>query len=322
MGTVKRFNRLIILFIVFMLLSNLNCVQKRLEGQEIAGDETGEKTIRHRGLNRTYRLHIPLSHDRNNPVPLVIALHGGGGTGYNMEKLSRRGFNTLADREGFVVVYPDGIEKSWNDGRIGKEIDDVGFISTLIDRLIKEYNIDPKRIYVTGMSNGAIMSYRLACELTEKIAAIAPVAGNMPQNIYPSCSPSMPISVLAINNANDPLVPFAGGNITGPFGFKKLGKVLSTYDTIGFWVNNNNCSASPVITQEPDTDPKDGTRVRKEVYGNGKNRTDVILYVIEGGGHTWPGGYQYLSERLIGKTSKDINANEIIWDFFKKHIRD
>jgi len=245
-----------------------------------------------------------------------------------MVKLTLGGFDKLSDKEGFVVVYPDGIGKNWNDGRSGEEtgyrahkenIDDVGFISALIDALIKKLDIDPKRVYVTGMSNGAIMSYRLACELTGKIASVAAVAGNIPQNLYPSCSPSRPISVLAINNVNDPLLPWAGKDITGPFGLKKLGKVLSTAETIRFWVNHNNCSLSPVITHEPDKDPKDGTRIRKEVYRNGKNETEVILYAIEGGGHTWPGGYQYLNERIIGKTSRDLDANEVIWDFFKKH---
>lgn len=245
-----------------------------------------------------------------------------------MVKLTLGGFDKLSDKKGFVAVYPDGIGKNWNDGRKGEEtgyrahkesIDDVGFISALIDALIKKLNIDPRRVYVTGISNGAIMSYRLACELTEKIAAVAPVAGSIPQNLYPSCSPSRPISVLAINNVNDPLVPFAGGDITGPFGFKKLGKVLSTPETIRFWVNHDKCSSSPVVTYEPDKDPKDGTRVRKEVYRNGKDGTEVVLYAIEGGGHTWPGGWQYLPERTIGKTSRDIDANEVIWDFFEKH---
>lgn len=279
------------------------------------------------GLERTYLLHIPPSHDKTKPLPLVIALHGGGGTGKNMVTLTLGGFDKLSDEKSFIVVYPDGIEKHWNDGRNEEEtryrthkenIDDVGFIAALIDNLIKKLNIDPKRVYITGISNGAMMSYRLACDLTEKIAAIAPVAGNIPQDIYSSCSPSRPLSVLAINGVNDPLVPFAGGNITGPFGFKKLGKVLSTSDTIKFWVAHNHCSSSRV-TQEPDKDPKDGTRVKKEVYGNCQNGTEVILYTIEGGGHTWPGGWQYLSEKIVGKTSRDIDANEVIWDFFKNH---
>jgi polyhydroxybutyrate depolymerase len=287
-------------------------------------------SIKAGGLKRTYLLHIPVTYDNTNPMALLIALHGGGGTGQNMVKLTMGGFDRISDRCGFVVAYPDGIDKHWNDGRNSEQakyrtnnenIDDVGFIAALIDHLIKGMNIDPKRVYVTGMSNGAIMSYRLACELSGKIAAIAPVAGNIAQNLFPACSPSNPVSVLAINNVNDPLVPFEGGNITGPYGMKKLGKVLSAHESVKFWVNRDNCSAEPVISSEPDKDTRDGTRVRKETYSNGEENTEVVLYVIEGGGHTWPGGYQYLGERLIGRTCRDMNAAEVIWNFFEKHSR-
>lgn len=280
------------------------------------------------GLKRTWLIHVPSSYDLNKPMPLLIVLHGGGGTGRNMVKLTQGGFDKISDKKGFVVIYPDGIEKHWNDGRTSEEtgyrahkenIDDVGFISALIDHLINKMNIDPKRVYVTGMSNGAIMTYRLACRLSGKIAAIAPVAGNIPQNIFKSCAPSNPVSVLAINSTNDPLVPFSGGNVTGPYGMKKLGKVISTEESVMFWVNNNNCLVNPIITLEPDNDPMDGTRVRKEEYKNGKNNSEVVLFVIEGGGHTWPGGYQYLGKQIIGNTSHDINATEVICDFFEKH---
>ncbi|MFA6216457.1 MAG: PHB depolymerase family esterase [Candidatus Omnitrophota bacterium] len=287
-------------------------------------------SIRFSGLKRTYLIYIPPSYDKTKSMPLVIALHGGGGTAKHMIKLTLGGFNALADKKGFIVAYPDGIEKNWNDGRSAQEtgyrahrenIDDVGFISALIDHLIEEFNIDPRRVYVTGMSNGAMMSYRLACQLSEKITAIAPVTGNIPQNLCAACLPSMPISVLAINNVEDPLMPWAGEDISGPLGFKKFGKVLSTSQTIRFWINHNNCSPMAVITQEPDRDPHDGTRIRKEVYGNGKESTEIILYAVEGGGHTWPSGYQYLNEKFVGKTSRDIDANEVIWDFFEKHSR-
>lgn len=280
------------------------------------------------GLKRTWLIHVPSSYDLNKPMPLLIVLHGGGGTGRNMVKLTQGGFDKISDKKGFVVIYPDGIEKHWNDGRRSEEtgyrahkenIDDVGFISALIDHLINKMNIDPKRVYVTGMSNGAIMTYRLACRLSGKIAAIAPVAGNIPQNIFKSCAPSNPVSVLAINSTNDPLVPFSGGNVTGPYGMKKLGKVISTEESVMFWVNNNNCSVNPIITLEPDNDPMDGTRVRRKEYKNGKNNSEVVLFVIEGGGHTWPGGYQYLGKQIIGNTSHDINATKVICDFFEKH---
>jgi len=278
------------------------------------------------GLKRTYLIHIPAGFDILKSRPLLIALHGGGGTGRNMVKLTLGRFDKLADDRGFVVVYPDGIDKHWNDGRESegtgsnkKNIDDVGFIAALIDNLVKEVNIDPEHVYVTGMSNGAIMSYRLGCELSEKITAIAPVAGNIPQDLLLTCSPSVTVSVLAINNVNDPLVPFEGGDVTGPYGLRKLGKVLSASESVKLWVNRDNCSAVPVITYEPDRDPGDGTRVRKETYGNGEKNTEVILYAIEGGGHTWPGGYQYFSVRMVGRTSRDMNAADVIWDFFEKH---
>jgi len=242
--------------------------------------------------------------------------------------LTRRGFNKLADKDGFIVIYPDGIGQNWNDGRMDEEaedrahkenIDDVGFISGLIDYMIRNYNSDPKRVFVTGISNGAIMAYRLACELSHKITAIAPVDGNIPSMLFPDCRPTDPVSVLAINNVNDPLVPFEGGEIYGHFHRTKLGRVISANESVKFWVKVNKCSETPVIIEEPDKDPGDGTRVAKEQYINGIDGTEVVLYSVEGGGHTWPGGFQYLPVWLIGRTSRDIEACDVIWSFFKKH---
>jgi polyhydroxybutyrate depolymerase len=283
----------------------------------------------HDGLKRTFNIHIPAIFDKSEQFPLVIALHGRGSNGTGMILLTRKGFNKLADKDGFIMVYPDGIELNWNDGRMDEEandrahrenIDDVGFLSALIDSMIKDYNIDPKRVYVTGISNGAIMSYRLACELSDKITAIAPVDGNIPNLLFPECSPSEPVSVLSINNTDDPLVPFEGGYI---YGIRKinLGKVLSVNESIEFWVNRNKCSVTPVVTEEPDMDPKDGTRVTRKQYVNGIEGTEVILYAVDGGGHTWPGGFQYLPAGIIGKTCRDFDANEVIWSFFKNHTR-
>ncbi|MBG0859663.1 MAG: phospholipase [Bacteroidales bacterium] len=287
-------------------------------------------SLKHNNLERDFLIHIPPSYDRSLKLPLVIALHGRGGNGESMVLITRRGFDKMADRDGFIVTYPDGIELNWNDGRMDEEandrahrenIDDVGFISALIDYMIKEYNADPKRIYVTGISNGAIMAYRLACELSDKIAAIAPVDGNIPIMLLHECLPSMPVSVLAVNNVNDPLVPYEGGDIHGLFHRIKLGKVLSVEESIKFWVNRNKCSLTPVVTQEPDRDPKDGTKVTRKEYFNGAGGNEVVLYLVDGGGHTWPGGFQYLPEWIVGKTSKEIDANEVIWSFFRKHSR-
>ncbi len=281
-------------------------------------------------LKRSYRIHIPPYFDKSVSVPLVIVLHGRGGNGEGMILVTRKGFNVLADRDGFIAVYPDGIGLNWNDGRMDEEandrahrenIDDVGFISALIDTMIIDYNTDPKRIYVTGISNGAIMSYRLACELSDKITAIAPVDGNIPYLLPHECSPSRHVSVLAINNTEDPIVPFEGGNIYGSIHKVNLGKVLSVDESIRFWVDHNLCSTTPVVTNVPDSDPEDGTSVTRKLFRNNNDGTEVVLYAIDGGGHTWPGGFQYLPAFIIGKTCRDIDANEVIWSFFKKHSR-
>jgi polyhydroxybutyrate depolymerase len=276
------------------------------------------------GLKRTYVTHVPPSSGKTKPMPLVIALHGGGGTGEKMEKLTLGGFNKLSDREGFVVVYPDGIEAHWNDGRDKvkyrahrEKIDDVGSLSALIDHLAEGGTIDKRRVYVTGISNGTMMSNRLACELTGRVRAIAPVAGNMPYDLVPRCSPSRPIPVLMISGTKDPMMPWAGRE--AHFLRQEFGKVLAVPETIKFWVTHNRCAPAPAVTREPDKDPQDGTRVRKEVYAGCESGTEVILYAVDGGGHAWPGGYRYLPEKLIGKTSADVDANELIWNFFKKH---
>lgn len=275
------------------------------------------------GVERTYLIHVPPPYNETKSMPLVIVLHGGLGTGKRMVKLTQRGFNTLADKEGFIVVYPDGIEEKWNDGRDERysQTDDVGFISALIDHVAQTLNIDRSRVYVAGISNGAHMSMRLVRELSNKIAAVAAIAYSM-QEKYASVPVSeQPISVLVMTGTEDPLVPWTGGETPDPNGTRMLGKILSVPTTVEVLVAHNQCSTTPNVTWEPDIDPRDGTRVRKEVYGGGSEGAEVILYAIKGGGHTWPGGRQYLPEIIIGKTSRDIDANEVIWNFFKKHAR-
>jgi len=304
-----------------VVLLNSGCSDKIAALNNQVGDHTG--SIVWDGLERTYLIYIPSSYNKTKPMPLVIALHGGAGTSKGMVELTRGGFNTLADKEGFIVVYPDAIDKHWNDFRNDmlavdvEDIDDVGFISALIDYLVETLNVDPKRVYVNGMSNGAMMTHRLALELSDKITAVATVAGNIPEDQSQSdIIPKRAIPVLIISGTDDPMMPWDGGYVVKQ---PKRGKVISVPETVNYWVNYNNCSQEPIITYEPDSDPNDGTRVRKEVYGNGTNGTEVILYAVEGGGHTWPGGSSHLRKIIIGKTSRDIDANEVIWDFFKAH---
>jgi polyhydroxybutyrate depolymerase len=316
----KSIIHLIIVFVLFISITLTGCLYK------IPKDpHTYTRTLFFDDLQRSYRIHIPSSLAENTTPALVFVLHGGGGTGEGMERtLTLGGFNTLADQHHFIVVYPDGVEKNWNDGRKNvsdpahqDNIDDVGFFTALIENLTVEFNVDPSQIFSTGISNGAMMSYRLAVELPDKFAAIAPVAGALPLDVVSFNISEEPVSVCVISGTHDPLVPWDGGLVGTPR--NPRGVVISVPDSVLFWVTHNHCTATPNITLLPDTDPNDHTWISKESYSNGSQNTEVTLYTIYNGGHTWPDGYQYLPESLVGRTSYDINANEVIWDFFSTH---
>lgn len=284
--------------------------------------KTVEMTLNHGGIERQYLLYSP-PHKLNSSdaKPLLMVLHGGGGTHRGMVRLTRSRFNQLADRDGFWVVYPQGIAKAWNEGRGDRiseahrrGIDDVGFMRALIEHLVPRLSIDPKRVFVTGISNGGLMSFRLACSLPDKIRAIAPVTASIPSAILPLCRSESTVSLAVFNGTQDPLVPYDGGQIKV---FRKLrGEVLSTDETIKIWRAKNRCAPEPRLTLLPNL-TKDGTRVTKTEYNNCEAGSKVVLFRIDGGGHTWPGGRQYLPAFLIGKTSRDINGCDEIWRFFR-----
>jgi len=273
-------------------------------------------TIQVDGMNRTFIVELPEDW-KNLTMPLVFALHGGSGTAAGMETMTS--FKTVAQREKFILIYPQGIDKSWNDGRPTaanrKGIDDVKFFSTMIDHLRSKYTIDGKKIYVCGISNGGFMTSRLAIELSDKFAAGAADAATINVDLIPNMHPG-PVSMIYMHGDADPLVPFTGGS-TG-IGPAAEGVFVSHQGAIDKWVSVNQCDSMPTITNLPDI-AKDGTTVVKYEYKNGLQGTAVTGYTIQNGGHTWPGGWQYLPSLIIGKTSRDINATEIIWAFFKEH---
>ena len=281
------------------------------------------RTIIYDDIERTYRIHIPPGFDQGYEGSLVFVLHGGGGTARGMENyLTERGFNELSDEKGFIVVYPEGYEKHWNDGRKNVSwnqdnisIDDVGFLDTLIENILNEFNLNRDKVFFCGISNGGQMSYRMACEKTEKIAGIATVVASFSEDLLTICAPSEPIPVFITSGTMDPLVPYEGGEIT--LFDKTYGKVISVNETVKFWIKNNNCSIEPIIDYLPDIDPNDEVIVRTETYLDENDKPSVILYCMEGGGHIWPGGPQYYSISIIGKTCNDFDACEKIWDFFK-----
>ncbi len=313
----KRF--IIILITAFIFISLLllsGCIKKIPEDPN-----TFVRKFIFDGLERTYRIHIPPDLSENPSPSLLFVLHGGGGTGENTERsLTLGGFNTISDENKIIVIYPDGIDHHWNDGRNvndsahQQDIDDVGFISTIIDNLIEEFNSDPQRVFFTGISNGAMMCYRLAFDIPEKIA---PVAGAIPIDILPENISGLPVSVCVISGTHDPLVPWGGGMV----GTKNnpRGTVISVPESVKFWVNRNNCDKTPVSIKLPNNNILDFCRVHRDIYKNGDNKTEVFLYKIVRGGHTWPGGYQYLPKIIIGRTCQDIDANTVIWEFFSSH---
>jgi polyhydroxybutyrate depolymerase len=281
-----------------------------------AAEKFSSESISVDGRTRTYDIFLPQGYNNTTAKALVFALHGGGGTSADMETLS--GLKSIAAREKFILVYPNGISNNWNDGRPTtanqQGVNDVNFINGIIDVVSRSYAVEAKKIYSCGISNGGFMSNRLACENGSRIAAVAVVAASLEQGIANAANSSTGVSMLNIQGIADPLVPFLGGTMTVGSG----GNILSHANNIAKWVGLNACNSNPVVTNMPDI-ANDGTTTVKRVYGAGKNGTEVISYIVTGGGHTWPGGSQYLPVGIIGITSTDFNASEEIWTFFKSH---
>ena len=297
---------------------------KKEGGPTLSVDKPNEQktiNITFDGVARNFIVYLPSGYNNSGKIPLIFAIHGGSGTPEGMINIAN--FKTIADRDKVVLVYPEGVQKNWNDGRptapnqLG--INDVGFFNQMCDYMINNYSVDAKKIYATGISNGGFMSTRLGCELSNRIAAIAVNAATIEATtIAPNCKPNRPVPALYIHGTTDPLVPFLGGQITA--GGTAGGTILSHFQVIEKWVALNGCNSTPTITDLPDI-ANDGTTIKQRVYSGGTNGSEVVSYVITNGGHTWPQGYQYLNEAIIGKTSQDMNACEVIWTFFKRFSR-
>jgi len=268
-------------------------------------------------FKRFYRIHVPPVYDGKTPLPLVLVFHGRSELARDIAEITQ--FSELADRQGFIVVYPVGVREHWNDGRTAIPIfsagnyDDVGFIAVLLQRLEAILAIDTNRIYATGMSNGGMFVQRLACELDGVFAAIGPVDGTLPFDIAPRCIPKQPVSVIEFHGTNDAYVHWQGGSVRAVGG-----KTLSVPKTVAHWRTLEHCAETPDIVYGPHKDPDEPQRVRRERYGSCRDGTEVVLYAIEGGGHTWPGGPD---DPLLfaGEVNQDISATNLIWGFFSEH---
>jgi polyhydroxybutyrate depolymerase len=302
----------------------LICFILVLTDASLADGASKRETLAFGGMNRSYIVHTPAGYDGKTLLPVVFVFHGGGiGSAAQAER--SYGFTDLADHMKFMAVFPDGIDHHWNDlrdaSRLGAagQVDDIGFVAALIDQLATEYRIDRNRVYATGISNGGIFAYTLAARLADRIAAIAPVAGNLAEPLASSFGPSQPISVIAFNGTADQFVPYTGGKVAGAG--DAGGRVLSAADTIRLFVKADACSS---ITEEtlPTHRPNDGTTVRREVHGACRDGAEVVLYTIEGGGHTWPGhpaGLLYGA--IAGRTTRTIDATTLMWEFFENHLK-
>jgi polyhydroxybutyrate depolymerase len=270
------------------------------------------------GITRTYYIHVPPAFDGASPLPLVLAFHGGGGKATMMHRVSK--LTNTSDEHSFIVVYPDGLEKQWGDRRAMTGFDrkgDLNFIRVLLNELERDYNVDPQRIYSTGISNGGFFSQDLAIAFPERIAAVASVAASVSLPVFNKVMPPQPVPILFILGDKDPIVPYAGGVVM--LGSEQRGNVVSAEESVTYWCKANHCTkaGAPERIENPNVD--DGTIAIRQSFDGDGQRNQVLLYTIEGGGHTWPSGWQYLGESFIGKTSRVINTNEVIWSFFQQH---
>lgn len=272
--------------------------------------KTKKQSFTFDGEKRKLRVYLPENYDENAIHPVVIALHGRFGDGKQMEKSSL--FNPIADENNVIMVYPDGYEKSWNDGRgegpaADDNIDDIGFVDALINLIIGDYSVDDSRIYVCGMSNGGFMSMSLAHELPHRIAAFGTVTGALGVDYNASLNQSVPVMLIA--GTEDPLVPYSGGDVadtgTSSVGFE---------DLLEYFATNNDCSNLNVQGLPQVND--DGVNTEKWVYSDCMDEARCVLFKNIGAGHTWPSGDSKLGENVVGKESSEIDASRELMNFF------
>lgn len=272
-----------------------------------------DATIEIDGTTRSYILYLP-DDLPPGPTPLIAAFHGGGGSASSFQAVT--GLNDAADRHGFAVVYPDAGDGTWGTYRpeTGDPADDLAFIDQLIPELVDAYHLDADRVYATGLSNGGEMSFLLGLTRPDTFAAIAPVAMNLTEDLLANVTPSDPIPVLNVVGFNDPLVLYDGGPIQTPAGPTE-GELLSSDETMDYLAALNG-NGDP--TRLPIVNPvEDETFSVIDIYATGPSGAALERITVFGGGHTWPGGLQYLDESIIGLTSQDFDVNDQLWRFFQ-----
>ena len=285
----------------------LACHRARAQDLDLSSPGTRELTLKVGNDNRTFRLHVPPA-GSSRPYPLVIALHGAASNGKQTEALT--GLSPLADKKGFVVAYPDGENRIWRYWNLGEGKKDFQFISDLMDALVKAGTADPQRIYLTGISNGAYFSNALAIEFGDRVAAIAPVAGTINKLVGRVAKPKRAVPVCYWHGTDDRVVGYDGTDF-----ISKHEVSLGAEDCVKWWAEKNGCPKAANVEKLENKAPDDGTTVERWTYSG---PAPVVFYKISGGGHTWP-GMPAAGEKILGKVCRDVNASEVIWEFFSKY---
>jgi polyhydroxybutyrate depolymerase len=286
--------------------------------QGTTGGEAGSVSITSGGVSRSFIVHVPPNPDANPGV--VIVFHGGSiGSASQLE--GTIGMDAVADREGFLTVYPETLDKNWTDGRIATQggPDDVGFTRDIVNYLKATYGVSSSKVFATGLSNGGIFTYKLACDAPGLVKAIAPVSANMAEQQRADCRPSQGMPLMMFMGTADPLMPYDGGmpklaSVIEKFKGPLTDAMVSSPDTAAYWAQVNGCSGSS--TRDLADPVNDGTTVSETDY-SGCNSGGVVLYSVNNGGHAWPGTGKS-GGRLTGKNTNDISANEQMVAFFKQ----
>jgi len=276
-----------------------------------------QDTLMHDGIQRSFLVYMPDGDIVGRPLMLV--LHGSKGKGRSVRRQSGYQFDALADREKCIVVYPDGYKKHWNGCRSAprdkahkKDIDDVGFLTALIGMCCSRWSSDPARVYAVGFSNGGHMCFRLAAEVPDKIAGITAIAANLPAPGWSKCpAPKNGMQVMIVCGTDDPINPYDGGMVR-LFHVIKKGEVIPALNSAKAWLTPEDADKNPMTSKPLDHDREDGTTVEILTWPDSR----VRLYTIRGGGHTIPGGEQYLPASIVGRVSHDINIAGEVWGFF------
>lgn len=310
----------------WMLLLVASCKQGAPPVEPSATVEVQSYVFKHEGIVRSVGIFDPRRDALPDRRPAVLVLHGGLGDDDDTLTLSFGKLNQLAAEDDFLVVYPAGVGGHWNDGRRIQQyvaqrerVNDTDFLDKLVDELIEKRNVDREAVFVVGVSDGAMMTHRFACERTGKLRAFVAVIGSMPYGVARRRSRcgTEPISALMINGTKDPIVPWEGGLVR--FDEQELGRVLSVERTFEFWHRHNTCAAVET-SMIPDFAPDDGTRIERRKSIGCRDHTKVELFVVQGAGHTWPSGWQYLPQSLVGPTSRDVDASIVAWRFFQSTL--